>query len=53
MNLGRFGISHGTMERELSALFAGRTIDLRTAPELSPYFRDEVIKTASIQYAAQ
>jgi uncharacterized protein len=41
------------MERELSALFGGRTIDLRTAPELSPYFRDEVLKTASIQYAAQ
>jgi hypothetical protein len=41
------------MERELSALFDGRSIDLRTAPELSRYFRDEVLKTASIRYAAQ
>lgn len=41
------------MERELSTLFGGRTIDLRTAPELSPYFRDEVLKTAAVQYAAQ
>jgi predicted nucleotidyltransferase len=41
------------MERELSALFGGRPIDLRTAPELSRYFRDEVVKTASIRYAAQ
>lgn len=41
------------MERELSALFGGRTIDLRTAPELSRYFRDEVVRTASVQYAAR
>jgi len=41
------------MERELSALFGGRTIDLRTAPELSRYFRDDILKTASVQYAAQ
>lgn len=41
------------MERELSALFQGRTIDLRTAPALSRYFRDEVVKTAAVQYAAQ
>jgi hypothetical protein len=41
------------MERELSSLFGGRKIDLRTPSELSRYFRDEVIKTASIQYAAQ
>jgi hypothetical protein len=41
------------MERELSSLFGGRTIDLRTAPELSRYFRDEVVKTAFVQYAAQ
>lgn len=41
------------MERELSARFGGRTIDLRTAPELSRYFRDEVVKTACVQYAAQ
>ncbi len=41
------------MERELSAVFGGRSIDMWTAPELSRYFRDEVVKTASVQYAAQ
>jgi predicted nucleotidyltransferase len=41
------------IERELSSLFGGRRIDLRTAPELSRHFRDEVLKTASVQYAAQ
>ena len=40
------------MERELSSLFGGRPIDLRTASELSRYFRDEIVKTASVQYAA-
>jgi predicted nucleotidyltransferase len=41
------------MERELSALFGGRRIDLRTPSELSPYFRDEAVKNAAVQYAAQ
>ena len=39
------------MERELSALFGGRKVDLRTPPELSPYFREEVLRTAATQYA--
>ena len=39
------------MELELSQLL-GRRADLRTPPELSRYFRDHVIKTAEIQYAA-
>jgi predicted nucleotidyltransferase len=30
------------MERELSTMFGGRKIDLRTAKELNRYFRDEV-----------
>lgn len=38
------------MERELSGLF-GRRIDLRTPGELSPYFREEVVRTAAVQYA--
>lgn len=38
------------MERVLSTLFNGRKIDLRTKEELSPYFRDKVIKEAVIQY---
>ena len=39
------------MEIELSELLGGRPIDLRTAPDLSRYFRDEVIRTAEVQYA--
>ena len=41
------------LEQELSDLFGGRKVDLRTPAELSPYFRDEVIRTAAVQYAAQ
>jgi uncharacterized protein len=40
------------MERELSRLLAGK-VDLRTLGELSPYFRDEVLRTAAVQYAAE
>ena len=39
------------MERELSAILGGRKVDLRTFKELSRYFRDEVLSTASVQYA--
>jgi predicted nucleotidyltransferase len=39
------------MERELSTVLDGRKIDLRTLNELSRYFRDEVLSTASVQYA--
>lgn len=38
------------MEEEISALLGGRRVDLRTAPELSRYFRDEVVRTAKVQY---
>jgi len=41
------------MERELSRFFGGRKVDLRTAKELSRYFRDEVLGTAVVQYAAE
>ena len=41
------------MERELSALLGGRKVDLRTPNELSAYFRDEVLRTASVQYARE
>jgi predicted nucleotidyltransferase len=40
------------IEAELSVLAAGRRIDLRTAQDLSRYFRDEVVRTAEVQYAA-
>jgi uncharacterized protein len=39
------------MERELSTILAGRMVDLRTPEELSRYFRDEVLFSASVQYA--
>ena len=39
------------MERELAAVLGGRKVDLRTPKELSRYFRDEVLSTASVQYA--
>ena len=40
------------MEDELSKLMGGRKIDLRTPAELSRYFRDEVVRTAEVQYVA-
>jgi predicted nucleotidyltransferase len=40
------------IETELSNLLDGRRVDLRTAQELSRYFRDEVVRTAQVQYAA-
>jgi hypothetical protein len=39
------------MERELSALFGGRKVDLRTPEDLSRYFRQEVLEEAEVQYA--
>jgi len=38
------------IELELSPLLAGRRVDLRTAPELSRYFRDDVVRQAEVQY---
>ncbi|MGH8776417.1 MAG: nucleotidyltransferase family protein [Jiangellaceae bacterium] len=40
------------MELELSALFGGREIELRTYEDLSRYFRDKVRDTAVRLYAA-
>lgn len=40
------------IEAELSSLAGGRTVDLRTAQDLSRHFRDEVLRTAQVQYAA-
>jgi len=42
----------GAIEDELSALVGGRKVDLRTAAELSRYFRDQVVREAEMQYAA-
>jgi predicted nucleotidyltransferase len=41
------------IEIELSALMDGRRVDLRTAGDLSRYFRDEVVRTAEPQYVAR
>src|SRR5262245_38133045 len=38
-----------SMELELSDLLGGRRVDLRTAEDLSRYFRDEVVRTAEVQ----
>lgn len=46
---GLFGIT--AMEQELSALLGGRKVDLRTAQDLSRHFREEVVRTAEVQYA--
>jgi predicted nucleotidyltransferase len=40
------------IEIDLSGLLGGRKVDLRTAGDLSRYFRDEVVRTAEVQYAA-
>lgn len=39
------------MENELSDML-GRKVDLRTPADLSRHFRDEVVRTAEVQYAA-
>ncbi|MEO8410834.1 MAG: nucleotidyltransferase domain-containing protein [Propionivibrio sp.] len=38
------------MEIELSEML-GKQVDLRTAGDLSRYFRDEVVRTTEVQYA--
>ena len=40
------------IEMELTALLDGRRVDLRTAQELSRYFREQVVRTAELQFAA-
>jgi predicted nucleotidyltransferase len=41
------------IEIELSSLLGGRKVDLRTAQDLSRYFRDEVVGAAETQYEAR
>lgn len=38
------------MEEELSSLFGGRKVDMRTPEDLSRYFRDQVVASAQVQY---
>jgi predicted nucleotidyltransferase len=37
------------IEQDLSALLGGRRVDLRTAGDLSRYFREEVIQRSEVQ----
>lgn len=46
---GFFGLAR--MERELSEIFGGKKVDIRTTHELSRYFKDDVISQAAVQYA--
>jgi hypothetical protein len=47
---GLFGMAR--LERELSALFGGRKVDLRTPEDLSRYFRQQVLDEAEVLYEA-
>jgi len=38
------------MELEFADMLGGKKVDLRTAQDLSRYFRDEVVRTAEVQY---
>ena len=40
------------IEIELSQALGGRKVDVRTPQDLSRYFRDEVLRTAQVQYVA-
>lgn len=44
-------IRMAAMENELSGII-GRKVDLRTPEDLSRYFRDKVLSSAEVQYAA-
>jgi predicted nucleotidyltransferase len=44
-------ITMAAIEIELSGIL-GRKVDLRTAGDLSRYFRDEVVRTAEVKYSA-
>jgi uncharacterized protein len=46
---GLLGVAR--MERGLSAFFGGRKVDLRTAEDLSRYFRADVVASAEVQFA--
>jgi predicted nucleotidyltransferase len=44
-------IGMAAIESELSGLMGGKRVDLRTAQDLSRYFRDDVMRTAKVQYS--
>lgn len=40
------------MERELSSILGGKTVDIRTPEDLSRYFRDRVVNESKVFYEA-
>jgi predicted nucleotidyltransferase len=40
-----------SMEAELATMLGGKRVDLRTPQDLSRYFREEVVRSAEVQYA--
>lgn len=40
-----------SMEAELAAMLGSGKVDLRTPQDLSRHFRDQVLRTAEVQYA--
>jgi len=46
---GRVGLAFFAIERELSEIL-GRKVDLSTPACLSPYFREEVLAEAEVEY---
>ncbi|MCI0586424.1 MAG: nucleotidyltransferase family protein [Planctomycetes bacterium] len=46
--VGFFSVAR--IEDELSRLFGGRKVGLRTAKDLSPYLRDEVLASSLVRY---
>ena len=49
-HIGLFDIAR--MEIELAPMFGGRKVDVRTAEDLSRFFRERVVSNAELQYAA-
>ena len=47
---GFIGLSR--MERELSSILGGKTVDLRTPEDLSRFFRDRVVNESRVFYEA-
>lgn len=41
------------IEIELSQALGGKKVDVRTAEDLSRHFRNEVVRTAEVQYVAR
>ena len=46
-------LTMANIEIELSALLGGRRVDLRTPQDLSRYLRDEVVRSAEVQFASR